>query len=124
VAWVEGDVVAETGEVGEITLPLRGDPDDRPRQLVDPAHGTPALTLWRVDARRGDRTRLRLQPRTGRTHQLRVHLAHPQGLGAPIVGDRLYGRGGGERLMLHAAELRFTHPHTGEPMCVRSEAPF
>ncbi len=124
VAWVEGDVVAETGEVGEITLPLRGDPDDRPRQIVDPAHGTPALTLWRVEARRGDRTRLSLQPRTGRTHQLRVHLAHPEGLGAPIVGDRLYGRGGAERLMLHAAELRFTHPHTGEPMCVRSEAPF
>ena len=65
-----------------------------------------------------------LRPLTGRTHQLRVHLAHPQGLGAPIVGDRLYGRGGAERLMLHAAELRFTHPRTGEPVCVRSEVPF
>lgn len=124
VAWVEGEVPTDAGEAGEIALPLRGDPDDRPRQLVDPVHGAAALTLWRVEARRGDRTRLSLQPQTGRTHQLRVHLAHPAGLGAPIVGDRLYGRGGAERLLLHAAELRFTHPHTGEALCVRREAPF
>jgi tRNA pseudouridine32 synthase/23S rRNA pseudouridine746 synthase len=124
VAWVDGEVSVDAGEAGEIALPLRGDPDDRPRQLVDPLHGAAALTEWRVEARRGERTRLSLRPRTGRTHQLRVHLAHPAGLGAPIVGDRLYGRGGPERLMLHAAELRFTHPRTGEAVCVRSEAPF
>ncbi len=124
VAWVEGAVSGDAGETGEISLPLRGDPDDRPRQIVDPVHGAHALTQWRVDARRGDRTRLLLEPRTGRTHQLRVHVSHPDGLGAPIVGDRLYGRGGDVRLMLHAAELRFIHPQTGEALCVRSEAPF
>ena len=68
-----------------------------------------------------------LTPHTGRTHQLRVHAAHPMGLDAPIVGDRLYGRAApdeGERLLLHAERLSFVHPATGEPMTVERPAPF
>ena len=100
------------GDAGVIELPLRVDLDDRPRQIHDPIHGKPAVTEWRVIARRRGRTRVAFTPRTGRTHQLRVHAAHATGLGAPIVGDRLYGRPD-RRLMLHAEALAFTHPHTG-----------
>jgi tRNA pseudouridine32 synthase / 23S rRNA pseudouridine746 synthase len=119
-AWLDGEVV---GERGVIELPLRVDLDDRPRQIVDPVHGKPAITAWRVVARAADRTRVALEPSTGRTHQLRVHAAHPGGLGAPIVGDRLYGRGG-DRLALHAEAIAFTHPHTGERVALVAPAPF
>jgi tRNA pseudouridine32 synthase/23S rRNA pseudouridine746 synthase len=108
VAWLDGDVI---GDGGVVELPLRVDLDDRPRQIVDPTNGKPAITEWRVLDRVGSRTRVTLFPRTGRAHQLRVHASHPRGIGAPIVGDRLYGRPG-ERLLLHAAQLTFTHPHT------------
>src|SRR4029453_14586819 len=103
VAWLAGAV---DGEHGTIELPLRGDLEDRPRQLVDPHRGLPAITRWRVVARTAERTRVELEPITGRTHQLRVHAAHPRGLGAPIVGDRLYGTPG-DRLLLHAERLAF-----------------
>jgi tRNA pseudouridine32 synthase / 23S rRNA pseudouridine746 synthase len=119
-AWLDGDVGADAGT---IELPLRVDVDDRPRQIHDPVHGKPAVTEWRVVARALARTRVVLVPRTGRTHQLRVHAAHPLGLGAPIVGDRLYGRGG-ERLLLHADALAFTHPRTGARIELSSAAPF
>jgi tRNA pseudouridine32 synthase / 23S rRNA pseudouridine746 synthase len=119
VAWVEG---SPTGDEGEITLPLRVDLEQRPRQVVDFVHGRKAVTLWRVLERRGQRTRLALFPRTGRTHQLRVHAAHQDGLGAPIVGDRLYGTPG-PRLLLHAEALEFRHPD-GRPLTFRSPAPF
>ena len=111
VALLDGDV---RGDAGSVELALRVDLDDRPRQIVDPVHGKPALTSWRVLARGGGTTRVVLVPHTGRTHQLRVHAAC--GIGAPIVGDRLYGRGGrgGDRLHLHAERLAFVHPHTGE----------
>jgi tRNA pseudouridine32 synthase/23S rRNA pseudouridine746 synthase len=109
VAWLEGEVA---GDSGTICLPLRVDLEQRPRQVVCFEHGKKAVTDWRVVERRDGRTRVELFPRTGRTHQLRVHAAHPQGLGAPIVGDRLYGRDG-ERLMLHAEALTFAHPTTG-----------
>jgi tRNA pseudouridine32 synthase/23S rRNA pseudouridine746 synthase len=99
------------------------DLDDRPRQIFDPVRGKPAVTQWRVLSRIGGRTRVALFPLTGRTHQLRVHAAHPQGLGAPIVGDRLYGRGGA-RLLLHAEALSFVHPHTGQRLELLSPAPF
>ena len=89
------------GEEGDIDLPLRPDFDDRPRQLVDPQHGKPARTHYRVLDNRDSHALLELRPITGRTHQLRVHCAHPLGLGNPIVGDRLYGKPA-ERLMLHA----------------------
>lgn len=124
VAVVDGDVHADAGL---IELPLRIDIDDRPRQIHDPVHGKPAVTSWRVLERAGGRCRLDLTPHTGRTHQLRVHAAHPLGLDAPICGDRLYGRvapGHGERLLLHAAHLSFTHPITGAAIHIDSEAPF
>jgi tRNA pseudouridine32 synthase / 23S rRNA pseudouridine746 synthase len=85
--------------------------------------GKVAVTEWRVLARDGARTRVALYPRTGRTHQLRVHAAHPLGLAAPIVGDPLYGQRA-ERLMLHAEALTFMHPRTGERVALERPAPF
>jgi len=120
VAWVDGPVARDQGT---IELALRGDLDDRPRQIHDPVHGKSAITDWRVLARDGGRTRVALLPRTGRTHQLRVHAAHAMGLAAPIVGDRLYGQHDG-RLMLHAETLAFTHPRTGQRLEIRRAAPF
>jgi len=105
-ALVEGVVEAEAGH---IELAFRVDLDDRPRQILDPVHGKLGITDWEVLERGDTWTRLRFVPRTGRTHQLRVHAAHPEGLGRPIVGDRLYGTPG-ERLMLHSASLAFHHP--------------
>jgi tRNA pseudouridine32 synthase/23S rRNA pseudouridine746 synthase len=120
VAWLDGPVA---GDRGTVVLALRVDLDDRPRQLVDPEHGKPAITDWQVIDRAGARTRVHLVPRTGRSHQLRVHAAHPLGLGAPIVGDRLYGRAA-ERLALHAEALAFIHPHTGRRVQLERPAPF
>lgn len=124
VAWLDGDVV---GDHGHVTLPLRVDIDDRPRNIHDPEFGKPAHTEWQVIAREGGRTRVRLTPHTGRSHQLRVHAAHPQGLDAPIVGDRLYGRTAthdDERLLLHAERLAFVHPVSGASVVVEAPAPF
>jgi tRNA pseudouridine32 synthase/23S rRNA pseudouridine746 synthase len=120
VAWLSGPVA---GDHGVIELPLRVDSDHRPRHLVDPLHGKRAITEWRVTQRADTRTRVSLVPRTDRTHQLRVHAAHPLGLGAPIVGDRLYG-GDGPRLMLHAESLTFLHPRTGERLELACPVPF
>lgn len=95
---------------GTISLPLRPDPMNRPRQLVDPKHGKRAVTDYEFLSD----SLVALWPQTGRTHQLRIHCAHPDGLGRPIVGDELYGtREKGQRLMLHAAEIWFHHPVTG-----------
>lgn len=124
VAWIDG---APAADAGVIELPIRLDVDDRPRQVVDVDHGKPAVTHWQVLARAAGRTLVALTPRTGRTHQLRVHLSHPKGLDAPIIGDRLYGREAppdGERLLLHAETLAFTHPVTGTAIRVVSPAPF
>ena len=114
------------GEVsgsGTIRLPLRPDPLDRPRQVVDPEHGKTAVTDYRVLEHRGDQTLVELTPHTGRTHQLRVHCAHADGLGCPIVGDRLYGKAA-QRLCLHAAELSFTHPATAQRLTFSSPVDF
>ncbi|MBO7118733.1 MAG: RNA pseudouridine synthase [Bacteroidaceae bacterium] len=92
------------GLEGTVSLPLRPDIVDRPRQLVDRLHGKPAETRYKVLANRDGHALLELKPITGRTHQLRVHCAHPQGLDNPIVGDRLYGKPG-DRLMLHACSI-------------------
>lgn len=94
------------GEEGEISLPLRPDLDDRPRQMVDDIHGRRAVTRYRVLGEQEGHALVELHPLTGRTHQLRVHCAHCRGLANPIVGDRLYGTPS-RRLMLHAARLAF-----------------
>ncbi len=120
VAMVEGHPLSDRGV---IELAMRVDIHDRPRQIVDPVHGRKAVTEWHVLEAGEKRTRVALFPRTGRTHQLRVHAAHPLGLAAPIVGDRLYGYEG-ERLMLHAEALSFLHPATGERVSFESRAPF
>ncbi|MBL8956824.1 MAG: RluA family pseudouridine synthase [Myxococcaceae bacterium] len=120
IAWLDGDV---RGEHGTLSLPLRVDLEQRPRQLVDFVHGRHAVTDWRVLSRKNGRTRVAFFPRTGRTHQLRVHAAHRDGLGCPIVGDRLYGAEAG-RLMLHAEALTFTHPASGARVTFEVAAPF
>ncbi len=104
---------------GTIVLPLRPDPDDRPRQVVDMENGKQAITKYRVLEYRGDKTLVEFTPLTGRTHQLRVHASHPLGLNCPITGDMLYGTAS-DRLYLHAMTLSFTHPITGEPMSFTS----
>ena len=97
------------GQEGDITLPLAVNPDDRPRQMVSDEHGKPARTHYRVTSPH----QVLLWPHTGRTHQLRLHLAHPRGLDSPIEGDALYGTPS-SRLHLCADRLSFTHPVTGE----------
>jgi tRNA pseudouridine32 synthase/23S rRNA pseudouridine746 synthase len=96
---------------GIISLPLRPDPMNRPRQVVDMEHGKRAVTRYEFI----DDHLVALWPETGRTHQLRIHCAHPDGLNNPIVGDELYGSKG-QRLCLHAAEIWFRHPISGEEM--------
>jgi tRNA pseudouridine32 synthase/23S rRNA pseudouridine746 synthase len=110
---------------GTIRLPFRLDVDNRPYQILDEVHGKLGITHWRRIAIEGGRTRVAFTPVTGRTHQLRVHAAHPRGLGIPIVGDPLYGNGVREgRLRLHACELAFVHPATGTTLAFQSDAPF
>ena len=129
-----------SGCLEAISLPLIADINDRPRQRVDMEHGKPALTLYNiVEVRAVDantavayttkkvdkgRTLVHLYPKTGRTHQLRVHCAHPQGLACPILGDPLYGIERADRMYLHAAELTFRHPVTGETMHFLSPSGF
>lgn len=100
------------GQKGEIRLPLRPDINNRPYQVVDKELGKGAVTHYEVLENVSGHARLWLYPHTGRTHQLRVHCC--EGLGNPILGDRLYGNCPAPRLMLHAGELSFTHPVTGK----------
>lgn len=109
IALVEGSPARDEGE---ISLPMRPDPEDRPRQIVDPLHGKPALTRFRVKERREGCTLIEFEPVTGRTHQLRVHAAAADGLDTPIVGDTLYGARPGARLYLHNEFIAFRHPAT------------
>ena len=124
---------------GFIRLPLRPDFDNRPLQMVDFEYGKPAVTRYEInnppyEGGQGDvqplrnntsqpRTLVALYPETGRTHQLRVHAAHPDGLNCPIVGDPLYGQPS-DRLYLHAERLEFKHPVSGKYMHIQKEAPF
>ncbi len=108
---------------GEINLPLRGDLDDRPRQLVCYEFGKKSVTRFKVIHRDEKSTRVHFWPLTGRTHQLRMHAAHELGLNAPIVGDDLYGASA-ERLYLHAAYLEFMHPVTKETMTFEEQEDF
>lgn len=121
-AILAGDV---PDEQGTIELPLAAALGDRPRQRVDVQHGKPSLTQFRVLERRDGFTRVEFVPLTGRTHQLRVHAADPQGLGVPIWGDRLYGEPtSASRLHLHARELKIRHPHTDSAICLYAKTPF
>ena len=107
-----------------VDLPLCLTPLARPRQMVHTEHGKPAITDYQVLERLdGKRTRIAFYPRTGRTHQLRIHAAHPLGLHCPIIGDELYGEKA-DRLYLHAEYLEFTHPITGETVRITKEAEF
>jgi tRNA pseudouridine32 synthase/23S rRNA pseudouridine746 synthase len=117
--------LAEPGAQGTIDLPLLADWPNRPRQKVDREHGRPSITHWTVLAREGDTTRVALEPVTGRSHQLRVHL---QAIGHPIVGDALYAPeqwiARSPRLLLHAQSLALAHPATGEALAFASPVPF
>ena len=126
---VRNEGVKELTSEGEIRLPLLPNPYDRPRQMVNLEHGKPAITRYVVRECRPDGSLfVDFYPLTGRTHQLRVHAAHPDGLNAPILGDRLYGQiknlqsPSANRLYLHAAEITFVHPNTQKEMhfCIPS----
>lgn len=118
-------VVWHSSHTGTITLPLRPDLDDRPRQLVDFVHGKPAVTRFRLLKVIDGHQLIALTPVTGRTHQLRMHCAHHLGLNCPILGDPLYGSAIepsadiAQRLYLHAEQITFRHPVTGEVLKVK-----
>ncbi|ARE40519.1 Ribosomal large subunit pseudouridine synthase A [Rhodovulum sp. P5] len=111
-------------KTGTVDLPLIVDWPNRPRQMVDHENGKPAVTDWRVVRHDNGTTRVRLFPKTGRSHQLRVHMKE---LGHPILGDPFYAEGAARdapRLMLHAEELRLRHPDGGRGMSFRAKCPF
>jgi len=122
IAVVAGAVAAEQGEVD---LPLITDWPNRPRQMIDHTIGKPSLTRYRVVSRQPGRTRMALEPVTGRSHQLRVHM---MALGHPILGDIFYASPEvaalSDRLLLHAEQLTLPHPETGLKMTFASPAPF
>ncbi|MGR3616300.1 MAG: RluA family pseudouridine synthase [Paracoccaceae bacterium] len=121
VAVVAGELQPKTGEVD---LPLIVDWEHRPRQMVCHETGKPALTEWRVVRFSDGRTRVRLMPKSGRTHQLRVHML---ALGHPIVGDPLYAPEAAlaePRMLLHAEELRLKHPESGQSVKFRAAPDF
>jgi tRNA pseudouridine32 synthase/23S rRNA pseudouridine746 synthase len=108
---------------GEISLPLRLNLEHRPHQMVCFEHGKKALTTYKVLSTFNNQTRILFTPTTGRTHQLRVHAAHPNGLNCPILGDELYGNKK-DRLYLHASYLSFQHPTLKTKLTFDSNAPF
>lgn len=120
VAILDG-VVENT--VGVIKLPLILNPKERPLQMVNHIHGKPAVTLYEVLEQKDGFTRVAFYPETGRTHQLRVHSAHPEGLNVPIKGDTLYGKSS-DRLYLHAEKVEFKHPFTDEWVLISASIPF
>jgi tRNA pseudouridine32 synthase/23S rRNA pseudouridine746 synthase len=120
VAVLDG-IIAENE--GVIDLPLRVDLDNRPQQMVCEEHGKRAITHWKVLERKVNTTRIQFSPITGRTHQLRVHAAHPLGLNTAILGDDLYGTVQ-NRLLLHAESIAFRHPITKELLCISQPAEF
>jgi tRNA pseudouridine32 synthase/23S rRNA pseudouridine746 synthase len=121
IARVDGRIAEKTGTVD---LPLIVDWPNRPRQMVDHENGKEAITNWRVLKASDAEPRVRLTPKTGRSHQLRVHML---ALGHVILGDPLYATGAAAdhpRLMLHSEELRINHPESGKGMSFRAKAPF
>ena len=120
IALLQGCVAQDQGV---IRLPIGPSHLDRPRQMVDETYGKPAITLYTVLNRTAAYTRVAFYPQTGRTHQLRIHAAHPAGLHCPIMGDELYGTKA-ERLYLHAEMLEFIHPVTGKLLHIERKADF
>lgn len=120
IALLEGELNQPDGD---ITLPLRGDPNDRPRQLVCNEHGKHAETHWQLIEVKEGRSKVYMYPKTGRTHQLRVHCAHHLGLNMPMVGDSLYGEKA-DRLHLHAERLELDHPYSKERMTFQVDSEF
>ncbi len=121
IARVWGQMAEKTGTVD---LPLIVDWPNRPKQMVDHENGKAAVTDWRVIRAKGGETRVRLMPRTGRSHQLRVHML---ALGHPILGDPFYSTGPARdhpRLMLHSETLQFRHPDGGQGMRITAKCPF
>ena len=113
------------GDRGTIDLPLWGNPENRPYQQVDWQRGKPSVTQFQVLRQEENHSRIEFIPLTGRTHQLRVHSADPQGLGMTILGDRLYGcQAATSRLHLHARELSFVHPRSQELIHLQIPVPF
>lgn len=122
IAVLDGDPEDNSGS---IVLPFRVDLNNRPYQILDPVHGKMGKTFWRKLSSENRRCRVEFTPITGRTHQLRVHSAHKEGLGCPIVGDALYGDPNlSERLLLHASDLTIEHPKTRKRMEFHSPVPF
>jgi len=118
-AVVAGKLEPETGEVN---LPIAADWPNRPLRKIDPEKGKPSLTRYRLISSNVDRTRVELEPITGRTHQLRVHMS---AIGHPILGDAMYGDVlSAPRLLLHATSLDLLHPRTGAALHFYSSAPF
>ena len=129
VALLSTDLLNRVGlpSEGTISLPLCADELDRPRQMVDRNKGKTAITHYKIigkiplhDSYYSEAIKVELRPVTGRTHQLRVHCAHSEGLACPILGDTLYGKRA-DRLYLHAEYLEFTHPTTGKPLSFKSK---
>ena len=119
-AILDGEIQINSGE---IRLPLILNPKERPLQMVSHTHGKPAITRFEVVSCSEGKTRVHFYPITGRTHQLRIHAAHPEGLNTPILGDTLYGTPA-DRLYLHAETLDFTHPITGKHIHLATPCPF
>ena len=121
--------VSSLPKEGIISLPLTADFYNRPRQMVDHEHGKESVTRYEFINPTSDNVlspnhlMVRLFPLTGRTHQLRMHCAHPEGLGMPIVGDRLYGCENADRMYLHAHRITFRHPHTGDLVTIEAPLP-
>jgi pseudouridine synthase, rluA family len=129
IALLDATVLNRVGlpSEGTISLPLCADELDRPRQMVDRNKGKTAITHYKIvgktplhDSYYSEAVKVELRPETGRTHQLRVHCAHSEGLACPILGDTLYGKRA-DRLYLHAEYLAFTHPTTGKPLSFESK---
>lgn len=116
------DGIPDAPRQGTIRLPLAADLSDRPRQIVDHSCGKFAETAYEIIRTTETTTEILLYPHTGRTHQLRVHCAHAEGLAAPILGDPLYGHSAATRMYLHAEYISFTHPATGARLAFESEA--
>ena len=130
IALLDGEITSRS-EKGFIRLPLRPDYDNCPLQMVDFQHGKNAVTRYEtlgtqvitIEGQEHLCTRIAYYPESGRTHQLRVHSAHPDGMDRPILGDPLYGQAA-DRMYLHAESLEFRHPYTGQAIQFTTTAPF